>query len=154
MSDFPVLDALRTHANSDFGRMILDAFGDVEAYLEETDSWIAMPVRLVYDDAAGWHLELGPYSMDVCDINVLRAAIASYDAATAPDASGALPDNGILWQIIQRQLIETQGLGAHGEWLRKTKADMERSGREWTQENFVRYCRIREFELSSRGLST
>lgn len=41
-----------------------------------------MPLRLVHDQAAGWHLEVGPYSLDQADIEKLRAAIAGYDAAT------------------------------------------------------------------------
>lgn len=80
MSDFPVLDAPRGH---DFCRMIFDYFGEVEPYIEETDSWIAMPVRLVSDQAAGWHLEVGPYSLGRNDIQRLREAIAAFDLAVA-----------------------------------------------------------------------
>ncbi len=47
-----------------------------------------MPVRLVHDQGAGWHLELGPYSLDRDDIERLREAIASYDAATRPQHKG------------------------------------------------------------------
>jgi hypothetical protein len=42
-----------------------------------------MPLRLVHDQGGGWHLELGPYSLDACDISRLRAAIKSYDDATS-----------------------------------------------------------------------
>jgi hypothetical protein len=80
-SDFPVLDAPRTVANAELGRVILDFLGCVEPHLPELDDWCAMPVRLVYDQAGGWHLECGPYSLDRCDIEVLRAAIAAYDQA-------------------------------------------------------------------------
>jgi hypothetical protein len=86
MSDFPVIDAPRLYANNQLGRVTFDSFGDVEPYLEETDLWVAMPVRLVYDQGAGWHLELGPYSHNGADIERLREAIAAYDQATGGTA--------------------------------------------------------------------
>ena len=76
---FPVLDAPRT--TDDFNRTIADVFGYVEPRIEETDDWVSMPVRLVYDQAAGWHLQVGPYDLDRADIEVMRRAIAAYDAA-------------------------------------------------------------------------
>lgn len=83
MPDFPVLDAPRAEANNDWHRVIFDSFGDIEPYIEETDSFIAMPLRLVHDDAAGWHLELGPYTLGTRrDIERLRTAIAALDLAT------------------------------------------------------------------------
>jgi hypothetical protein len=72
MTDFPVLDAPRLYANNSLSRMVFDSFGDVEPYIEETDSWIAMPLQLVHDQGAGWHLELGPYSLNGADIERLR----------------------------------------------------------------------------------
>jgi hypothetical protein len=86
MTAFPVLDAPRLYANNQLGRVIFDRFGDVEPYVEEVDSWIAMPLRLVHDQGAGWHLELGPYSLNGDDIERLRAAINSYDQATGGTA--------------------------------------------------------------------
>lgn len=83
MTDFPVLDAPRA-PHSGFGRAIIDVFGDLEPYIGETDSWVAMPLRLVHDQAAGFHLELGPYDLDAADINRLRKVIAAYDQATGP----------------------------------------------------------------------
>lgn len=80
MSDFPVLDAPR---GCDLGRAIFDVFGEIEPYIEETDSWIAMPVRLVHDQGSGWHLEVGPYALDRGDIGRLRAAIAAFDQAVS-----------------------------------------------------------------------
>jgi hypothetical protein len=82
MPDFPVLDAPRTYANEELHRCIFDVFGGIEPYIEEIDTWISMPLRLAHDEAAGWHLELGPYSLDRGDIRRLRAAIAAYDLAT------------------------------------------------------------------------
>jgi hypothetical protein len=82
--DFPLLDAPRPNGNNTFGRTILDTYGFVEAYVEETDTWLSMPLRLVHDQAAGWHLECGPYDFDRADIECLRQAIAGYDAATKP----------------------------------------------------------------------
>ena len=80
--DFPVLDAPRP-PHEEFGRMIMDTFGFVEPRIEETDSWVSMPLRLVHDQIASWHLECGPYDFDRCDIEALRAAIAGYDSATS-----------------------------------------------------------------------
>jgi hypothetical protein len=79
--DFPVLDAPRHQESNDLGRAIIDTFGFVEPYIGETDSWVSMPLRLVHDQAAGWHLELGPYNLDAADILSLRQAIAAYDQA-------------------------------------------------------------------------
>jgi hypothetical protein len=81
-SDFPILDAPRTDANAELGRCILDVLGLIEPHLPELDDWCAMPLRLVHDQAGGVHIECGPYSLDRADIEVLRAAIASYDLAT------------------------------------------------------------------------
>jgi hypothetical protein len=78
-SDFPVLDAPRLYANNMLSRCVIDTLGDIEPYIGETDSWVSMPLRLVYDQAAGWHLECGPYDLDRADIERLRAAIARYD---------------------------------------------------------------------------
>ncbi|WP_406813979.1 hypothetical protein [Mycobacterium sp. M23085] len=82
--DFPVLDAPRLHANNEFGRFVIETLGAVDAYLEETDYWTSIPVRLVHDQASGMHIECGPYGLARDDIEVLRAAIAAYDLATRP----------------------------------------------------------------------
>lgn len=81
MTDFPVLDGRRPFANSELGRVIFDSFGVVEPYIEETDSWVAMPVRLVHQ-ATSWRIEIGPYTLNEADINRLCSAIAAYDQAT------------------------------------------------------------------------
>ena len=81
MSFFPILDAPRNVANAEHNRVIMDSFGHVEAFVEEVDSWCALPIRLVHDQAAGFAIEVGPYSLDRASINVLRAAIAAYDEA-------------------------------------------------------------------------
>jgi hypothetical protein len=79
--DFPVLDALRHAEANEFGRVIIDTFGFVEPYIGEVDGFMSMPLRLVHDQAAGLHLELGPYDIDRADIEALRTAIAGYDQA-------------------------------------------------------------------------
>lgn len=78
---FPLMDATRNTANAEFGRVIFNLFGHVEPYIEEADGWVSMPLRLVHDQAAGWHLECGPYDFDRADIERLRQAIAAYDRA-------------------------------------------------------------------------
>jgi hypothetical protein len=62
------------------------------------------------------------------------------------DPTGSFPDREILWQLLQWQRLEIEVLEDHGEWLAKVKAAVERSGREWTHENFLRYCQLRECE--------
>ena len=78
---FPLLDAPRADANAELSRVILDFCGYVEPNIPELDDWCSMPVRLVHDQAGGFHLELGPYGIDRRDIEVLRAAIHAYDEA-------------------------------------------------------------------------
>jgi hypothetical protein len=46
-----------------------------------------MPLRLVHDQANGWDLEVGPYTLGRNDIQKLREAIAAYDAAAGMAAS-------------------------------------------------------------------
>ena len=83
-TSFPILDATRGYANTSLGRAILDAFGFVEPLVAEMDTWCAMPLRLVHDDGSGYHLELGPYSLNAADVETLRAAIFAYDDAVGP----------------------------------------------------------------------
>ncbi len=78
---FPILDATRTVGNAELGRDIYADLGHVEPYIEEVDAWCTLPLRLVFDQAAAVHLELGPYDLDHVDIERLRAAIAAYDEA-------------------------------------------------------------------------
>ncbi|MEH3141176.1 MAG: hypothetical protein PGN37_13545 [Mycobacterium kyogaense] len=81
--DFELIDAPRPIGNSEFQRVVADHFGYVEPYLEELDKWCALPVRLVHNSGAGWHLELGCYDLDAADIHTLRAAIRAYDDAVS-----------------------------------------------------------------------
>ncbi|WP_142278350.1 hypothetical protein [Mycobacterium europaeum] len=79
---FPVLDAPRLYATNLLHRTVKDDFGYLEPYMSETDSWFALPLRLVHDDAGSWHLELGPYSLNGTDVERLRETIAAYDRTT------------------------------------------------------------------------
>lgn len=81
-SDFPILDADRSHPDREYSRVIIDVLPPVEAYITEMDSWVAMPVRLAYSQSNGIYLEVGPYDLDRADIEVMRRAVAAYDAAT------------------------------------------------------------------------
>lgn len=82
MTDFPVLDAPRTEANTELGRQILSDLGALEPHIDETDSCCTLPIRLAHNQAAGLCIELGPYDLDHNDINTLREAIRAYDTAT------------------------------------------------------------------------
>lgn len=82
MTDFPVLDAPRPIADSEIGRLVIDdQLAPIEPFIEETDWYVTMPIRLVYDQGSALHLEIGPYSMCKTDIERLRAAITAYDKA-------------------------------------------------------------------------
>ncbi|MDQ1306114.1 MAG: hypothetical protein QG671_1946 [Actinomycetota bacterium] len=81
-TDLPTLDADRSTATAEYHRTVHDVLGSVEPHIPELDSWVALPVRLAHDDAAGWYLEVGPYDLNRADIEVLRQSIAAYDAAT------------------------------------------------------------------------
>ena len=82
-SKFPVLDAPRVYVDSDLAREVIEELGYAEPHIPETDTWVAMPVRLVHDQGSGFHLEVGPYAMDTADILLLRRAIAAYDEVCA-----------------------------------------------------------------------
>lgn len=89
MTNFPVLDASYAEANTELFRTVLENLGVIEPRIDETDSWCAVPLRIVHDAASGVHLELGPYALDPADIERLRAAIERYDAVTgAADFAG------------------------------------------------------------------
>lgn len=78
---FPLMDSTRQGGNTELARVVFDHLGFAEPYLDEVDGWCSMPVRLAHDQAAGWHLEFGPYDLDRSDIELLRRAIAAYDKA-------------------------------------------------------------------------
>ncbi|MDG5772366.1 hypothetical protein [Mycolicibacterium fortuitum] len=79
--DFEVVDSPRALANEEFHRVVMDFFGHVEPYMDDTDDWRSMPLRLAHDQVQSWHIELGPYDLDRADIELLRRAIAAYDQA-------------------------------------------------------------------------
>ena len=74
-SIFPVLDAPREFADTELGRVVIEEFNAIEPYIEETDSWAAMPLRVVHDQGNGFHIEIGPYSLGNSDIRRLVRAI-------------------------------------------------------------------------------
>jgi hypothetical protein len=74
-----VLDAPRTEANAELFRTVIEDLGVIEPHIDETDSWITMPIRLSHNAAAGLVLEVGPYDIDHNEVDRLRAAIRAYD---------------------------------------------------------------------------
>lgn len=81
-SDFPILDGFRPPREDGTHRVIIDVLGFAELYLDEVDSWVALPLRLVHSPLGGFGLEMGPYTLDRADIGTLRRAIEAFDAAT------------------------------------------------------------------------
>jgi hypothetical protein len=58
----------------------------------------------------------------------------------------SIPDAATALEVMALQQLESEVLEAHNAWLRKAKATVERSGREWNRETFLRYCQLRECE--------
>ena len=78
MTNFP-LDAPYVVANAELGRDIIAELGVIEPHIDETDEFVTLPMRLVFHQAAGIHIEIGPYSLSELDIEQLREAIRQYD---------------------------------------------------------------------------
>ncbi|WP_156296382.1 hypothetical protein [Mycobacterium paragordonae] len=57
-----------------------------------------------------------------------------------------VPDRETALELLAWQQLENEVLEAHNQWLEKVKTRIERSGLEWTRENLLRYCRLREHE--------
>lgn len=64
----PTLDSFRTAANRELGRVEIDYLGDIEPAIDEIDSFVVMPVRLVHNAGMGLGLELGPYDLCYSDM--------------------------------------------------------------------------------------
>ncbi|CAA0136115.1 Uncharacterised protein [Mycolicibacterium vanbaalenii] len=77
-SRYPALDDSRSFATAELDRMVLEEHEAIEPHVDELDSYCSMPIRLTHD-AAGLHMELGPYDLDARDVARLRAAINAYD---------------------------------------------------------------------------
>jgi hypothetical protein len=58
----------------------------------------------------------------------------------------SIPDAATALEVMALQQLENEVLEAHNAWLRKAKDTVERSGREWNRETFLRYCQLRECE--------
>lgn len=79
---YPILDGPRANADAELSRFVIDdELQPVTPWIDETDSYVELPLRVVYHQGSGVHVELGPYSMDESDIERLRAAITAYDTA-------------------------------------------------------------------------
>jgi hypothetical protein len=53
-----------------------------------------------------------------------------------------IPDLETAIEVLAWQSLEIEVQDAHTAWLERTKAAVERSGREWTRENFLRFTRL------------
>jgi hypothetical protein len=81
MNDFMILDTVRTDENCP-GHRVITEHGSIEPFLDELDTWVSMPLRLVHTAGNGLCLEVGPYTLDPKDIARMRSTIASFDLAT------------------------------------------------------------------------
>lgn len=67
----PVLDGPYSR---DTYRRVVRELGSVDAYAQEADWWLRLPVRVIFD-CDGHGLEVGPYRIDLFELDVLRHAI-------------------------------------------------------------------------------
>lgn len=61
-------------------------------------------------------------------------------------SDGSVPSYQVAVELLLMQRLEIEIVDAYGDWLEKVKATIERSGREYNRETFLRYCRLRERE--------
>ncbi|CAN5303238.1 hypothetical protein BH11ACT6_BH11ACT6_53390 [soil metagenome] len=62
------------------------------------------------------------------------------------DDDGSILTYEAMYEIRELQLVETEVLEAHADWIARTKAKFETLGVEWTTENLNRYSRLWEHE--------
>lgn len=62
--------------------------GLIDAYLEEIDWWVTLPVRLADHCLSGPCIEVGVYTLDGDDIEVMRTAILAYDQVMTMRSAG------------------------------------------------------------------
>jgi hypothetical protein len=75
-----VLDDPRIFADEQLDREIVEDCGTVKPFAEDLDQWCTMPFRLVWDEAGGLQLEVGPYTLGGHGIDLLVSAIGRYYA--------------------------------------------------------------------------
>ena len=84
MSTYPIHDADRGDSP---GRVVIEELGHIEPYVEERDSWAVLALRVSINQGSGPDLEIGPYTLDRCEVEKLRAVITVYDRITRPQAA-------------------------------------------------------------------
>jgi hypothetical protein len=73
-SQYPIVDFPRGEDHVGIYR----DFGFIESYVKETDSWVALPVRLTFTQGGGETIELGPYNLGRAELRVLYEAIMAW----------------------------------------------------------------------------
>ena len=58
----------------------------------------------------------------------------------------SIPDFATALEVLAWQRLEIEVTESHANWLEKVKATVERAGRPWTRDEFLRYCALREHE--------
>ena len=71
-SNYPTLDFPREC------HTVLRDCGLIEPYIEENDSWVALPVRWAQDQGGEFCIELGPYTLGHAEVRVLLEAITDW----------------------------------------------------------------------------
>jgi hypothetical protein len=92
--------------------------------------------------SANYFAELPPEDRDA----LAEAASRYLPLIPGADPLKPIADKETFWQLIQWQRLDAEVLEAHNAWLTKAKATVERSGREWNRDTFLRYCQLRECE--------
>ncbi|MEW5808564.1 MAG: hypothetical protein AB1925_03845 [Actinomycetota bacterium] len=52
----------------------------------------------------------------------------------------------VAMELVAWTRLEAEVAEAHADWLRKVKRSIERTGREYNRNTFLRYCRLRAHE--------
>jgi hypothetical protein len=78
-NDAPVEDDDRREADQDLGRRVIVMLRAPWPHKNPYDIAVKLPLRVVYDQAMGLGLELGPYDFDSKDIHMLKQVIAMYE---------------------------------------------------------------------------
>lgn len=75
-----------------------------------------------------------------------KAALRFRGIVSGISDDGSIPERDTAIELMAWQSLEADLLEAHTEWLSRVKARCEKSGREWTRENFLRIVQLREHE--------
>lgn len=87
---------------------------------------------------SAWWWEMPEEQREMFD-ELARTSILELDCY--PYSNAEVAAELLAWKQLEVEIAEQ-----HGDWLRRVKRAIERSGREYNRESFLRYCRVWEHE--------